>query len=170
MSYNPKSKPGILRLWSSFNGSTLGVTSDPIKNGDSSWLEFLAGQNRRSPALGSNIYVTLSLGNDDDIFSILAAIMMIKKGKDYSFKNYAGRMISFSRSIVGNRNDEVILVNISHKTDTGMITLQEITEFETVTRNILANIGYSKQKISDKVEQIMAQSSIQGDENIKNTR
>lgn len=170
MSYNPRSKPGTLRLWSSFNGSTLGVAADPIKNGDSGWLEFLASQTKRSSTLGSNIYVTLSIGNDDDVFSILVAILMLKQGKDYSFKNYAGRMISFSRSIVGNRKDEVILADIRHKTDIGMITPKEIDEFEIVTRSILANIGYSEQRIAEKVEQVMAQHSRQEDENTKDTR
>ena len=169
MSYNPKSKPGNLRLWSSYNGSMLGVGADPIKNGDSGWLEFLAGENRRSQAFGSNVYVTFSIGNDDDVFSILVAIMMAKKGKDYSFKNYAGRMISFSRSKVGSGKDEVILVNIRHKTDVGIITMKEIDEFEIVTRSILTKLGYSNQEIAEKVERVMAQSSIQEDENAKDT-
>ena len=164
MTYNPKSKPGTLTLWSSYNGSAPGVPADPIKNGDSGWSEYLAAANRRSPAFGSNVYVSLSIGSDEDVFFILAAIMMIKAGRDYSFRNFAGRAISFARSKAGIENQEVVLVKISHKTDIGILTLKEIDEFETVTRSILANLRYSEQQIAEKVERLMAQSTSQEDE------
>jgi hypothetical protein len=168
MSYNPKSKPGNLRLWSSYNGSLL--APDPIKNGDSSLLEFLASQFiRRGPFFGESSYVDFSIGNDDDVFSILAAIKMIKMGKDYSFKNYAGRKISFSQSKAGNENHGVVLVNIHYKTDIGNITLKEIDELEIVTRSILAKLKYSDQEIAEKVAHIIAQPSIQEDQNAKQT-
>ena len=165
--YDPKSKPGTLRIWSSYNGSMFGVGADPIKNGDSVWLELLANENRRSPAFGANIYLDFSIGSDDDVVSILAAIFMIKAGKDYSFKNFAGRMISFSQSKVGNGNHDIILVNVRHNENTGMITLKEIDEFEIVTRSILTNLGYSNQEIAEKVTYMIAQSSTQVDENAK---
>ena len=164
MTYNPKSKPGTLRLWSSYNGSALGVPADPIQNGGSGWSEYLAAENRRSPAFGSNVYVSISIGNDQDVFFILAAIMMIKNGRDYSFRNFAGRAISFIRSKAGSENQEVVLVNISHKSDIGMMTLKEIDEFEIVTRSILANLRYSEQQIAERVERLMAQSPYQEDE------
>ena len=168
ISYNPKSKPGNLRLWSSYNGSMLGT--DPIKNGDNALSEFLSHQFKRSSIFGANTYVDFSIGNDDDVFSILAAILMIKTGKDYSFKNYAGRIISFSRAKAGNDNYDVILVNIRHNTDAGIITLKEIDELEIITRSILANLGYSNQEIAEKVKSVIALSSIQEDENAKKTR
>jgi hypothetical protein len=168
ISYNPKSKPGSVRLWASHDGSILGP--DPLKNGDNSLLELLAHQSRRSPLLGSSTYATFSLGNDDDVFSISAAITMIKRGGDYSFKNYAGRMISFSRSKVGSENHEIVLVSIRHKTEVGILTMQELDEFEIVTESILANLGYSKQQIAEKVELLVAQFSNEGDENARNAR
>jgi len=168
ISYNPKSKPGNVRLWASHDGSILGP--DPLKNGDSSLLELLALQSRRSPLLGSSSYATFSIGNDDDVFSISAAITMIKRGGDYSFKNYAGRMISFSRSKVGSDNQEIVLVNIRHKSEIGILTLQEIDEFEIVTKSLLANLGYSKQQIAEKVELLVAQFSNEGDGNTMNAR
>jgi hypothetical protein len=167
MSYNPKSKPGNLRLWASYNGSLL--APNPIQNGDSSLLEFLASQFRRGPFFGESNYVDFSIGNDDDVFSILAACKMIKTGRNSSFKNYAGRTISFSCSKADNRNHDVILVQIRHKTATGMITPKEINELEIVTRNILSNLKYSKQEIAEKVEHAIAQSAIQEDENAKET-
>ena len=95
ITYDPKSKPGNLRLWSSSNDSL--VSLDPTKNGDSPLSEVVAHQFKRSSIFGANIYVDFSIGNDDDVFSILAATLMIKTGKDYSFKNFAGRMISGER-------------------------------------------------------------------------
>ena len=159
MTYNPKSKPGNLRLWSSYQGSLL--APDPIKNGDSSLLEFLASQFRRGPFFGESSYVDFSIGNDDDVFSILAAIKMIKMRKDYSFKNYAGRVISFSRSKAGDKNQDIVLVEVRHKTETGKVTPKEIDELEIITRKILSNLKYSNQEIAEKVERMIAQSSIQ---------
>ena len=161
LSYNPRSKPGSLTLWSSYNGSTLGVGLDPIKNGDSDLSELIAHQYRKSPAFGANIYVSFSIGSDDDVFSVLAAIRAIKQRKNYSFKNYAGREIFFSRSQAGEENQEVVLVNIRHKTDTGVLTLKEVDEFEDVTENILVGIGYSKQHIVKRVRLLMSQSTLQ---------
>ena len=170
LSYNPRSRPGSLTLWSSYNGSTLGMGTDPIKNGDSELSELVSHQFRKSPTFGTNIYVSFSIGSDDDVFSILAAIRTIKQGRNYSFKNYAGREFSFSKSQAGNQNREVILVNIRHKTETGILTLAEVDEFEKVTINILAGIGYSKQQITEKVKLFMSQSALQEEKSDKSVR
>ncbi len=163
LQYDPKSKPGNLRLWSSSYGS--GPGPDPTKKGDSAWSEFWALQERRSPPGGANVYVDFSIGNDDDVFSVLIAAVMIKAGNAYSFKNFAGRRIFFSRSKEDNKSHDIIRVEIQHKTDTGILTLPEIDELETVTRSILVKIGYSNQDIAEKVKYMIGQSSIQEGKN-----
>jgi hypothetical protein len=167
ISYDPKSKPGLVTLWCSHNVSAPGVGADPIRNGDDKWLEAVAQQSLYKTVFGTNSFVSFSIGSDDDVFSVLVAILMIKNGKDYSFQNFAGRAIAFSRSKVGNTNQEVVLVNIRHKTEIGMLTFKEINEFEIVTRRILAELGYSKLQVTQKIELLLAQSSQQGGENAK---
>ncbi|MBC7877235.1 MAG: hypothetical protein H7Y59_08710 [Anaerolineales bacterium] len=161
MKYNPKSKPGNLRLWSSYNGSI--GSADPIENGEDSFLELLSHQFNRPNIFGSTIYLDLSIGADDDIFLILVAVLMIREGKDYSFKNYAGRLVTFSRTKIGKNNYDIVLVNVRHKDNTGIITLKELDELEAVVRNILANLGYSNEEISNKVNRIVNQSLVQDD-------
>ena len=168
ISYDPKSKPGLVTLWCSFNGSLPAVGADPIKNGDDFSMEVLAQLSSNKGGFGTNVFVSFSVGSDDDIFSILAAILMIKSGKDYSFKNFAGREISFSRSQAGNDKQEVVLVHIQHKSELGIMTVKEINEFEIVTRRILAELGYSKQQVVQKVELLMVPVSEQDEGNAKN--
>ncbi|MAT45616.1 MAG: hypothetical protein CL609_25070 [Anaerolineaceae bacterium] len=157
ITYNPKSKPGHLQLWSSYNGSL--ISTDPLINGDSVLTEFLSHQFKNSSIFGANIYLYIAIGNDDDVFSILSAILMIKAGKDFSFKNFAGRMITFSLTKSSSKANDVILVRMRHNTEIGILMLKELNEFEIITRDILANIGYSKQEITDRVERIMTQNS-----------
>jgi hypothetical protein len=154
MTYDLKSKLGNLRLWSSYNGSI--GSADPIKNGDNSLLELLSTQFKRPNVFGSTIYLDMSVGEDDDVFSILAAVLMIREGKDYSFKNHAGRLATFSRTKVGKNNYDVVLVNVRHNDNTGIITLNELGELESVARNILANLGYSNEVISNKINAIVS--------------
>ncbi len=161
MKYNPKSKPGNLRLWSSYNGVIGGA--DPIKNGEGSFLELLSTQFKRPNIFGSTIYLDISIGADNDVFSILVAVLIIRDGKDYSFKNYAGRLVTFSQAKVGKNNYDIVLVNVRHNDNTGIITLNEIDELEVVVRNILANLGYSNEEISNKVNAKLNQSLVQDD-------
>lgn len=161
MKYDPKSKPGNLRLWSSYNGSI--GSADPTKNGNDSFLELLSTQFNRPNVFGSTIYLDLSIGEDDDVFSILVAVFMIREGKDYSFKNYAGRLVTFSRTKAGKNNYDIILVNVRHNDNTGIMTLNELNELEIVARNILANLGYSNEAISNKVNVVINQSLGQDD-------
>ncbi len=148
--YDPKSKPGRLSLWSSYRGSLL--APDPIKNGDSHLLEFLASQFRRGKFFGESSYVDYSLGSDDDLFSILAATNQIRVGRNYSFKNYAGRVISFSQAKVGIKNHEVIQARVQYKSEMGILTLKEVDEFGTLTKKIIAGLKYSDQEVTEESE------------------
>jgi hypothetical protein len=172
ISYDPRSKPGLVTLWCSFSGSLPAVGADPIRNGDDFLTEVLVQLSSTKGGFGTTVFVSFSVGSDDDLFSILAAILMIKSGKDYSFKNFAGREISFSHSQAGNNKQEVVLVHIQHKSEIGIMTLKEINEFEIVTRRILAELGYSKQQVVNTVQLLMTpafdQESEQEDGNARN--
>jgi len=163
ISYNPKSKPGRLSLWSSYRGSLL--APDPIKNGNSRLLEFLASQYRRGSFFGESFYVDYSLGSDDDLFSLLSAIDQIKAGRQYSFKNYAGRIISFSPAKEGAKGYEIIVAKVHHKSELGILVLKEIDELETVTRKLIANLKYSDQEIAERVRNMNSQVLLQESEN-----
>jgi hypothetical protein len=151
LSYDPKSKPGNLLLWSSHDGTTL--VADPLKNGDDAFLEILASRTARAA-----IYLHISIGSDDDIIFVLAATLMAKAGQDYSFKNYAGRLITFTRKEVEKNKGDVVFVTMRHKDQTGVITLREISELEIVAKSLLKNLRYSNQEIGEKVKAVMDKS------------
>jgi hypothetical protein len=144
LSYTPKSKPGNLMLWSYYNSTTL--AADPLKNGDDTFLEILASRTTRS-----SIYLHISIGSDNDVFDVLTATVMAKTGRDYSFKNHTGRLITFARKEVGKNKLGVVFVTARHIDQTGVITLNEINELEVVTKSLLKNLGYSNQEIAEKV-------------------
>jgi hypothetical protein len=158
INFNAKSKRGSLMLWSYYDGS--GIGTDPLVNGKNPLSEFLAHQFAAKGALfGANYSAEFPLGGDDDVLSILAALVMVKNGKEYSFSNYQDRMISFSVKKEGNENKELIIVKIRYSDKRGKLALDEVSELETLTKNILSNLGYSNQEIAEKTEHIIAQSS-----------
>jgi hypothetical protein len=149
--YDPKSKPGALLLWSAHDCATL--VADPLKNGDDAFFEILASKTTRAA-----IYLHISIGSADDVIFVLAATLMAKAGQDYSFKNYAGRVITFTRKEVDKHKSGVFFVTMRHKDQAGVVTLKEISELEIVAKNLLKNLGYSNQEIGEKVKAVMAKS------------
>src|SRR5687767_8295595 len=113
MSFNVKAKRGSLTLWSYYDGS--GIGTDPLVNVKSSVSELLAHQFAARGALfGANYSAEFPLGNENDVLSIIVALRMLTNGRDYSFSNFQGRMISFTLLKVGKENKVVIIVKIRY--------------------------------------------------------
>jgi hypothetical protein len=160
LKFHDKAKRGALTLWSYYDGS--GIGTDPLPNGKNSLIELLAIQFAARGALfGGNYSAEFPLGSESDVFSILVAAVMVKTGKEFSFSNYQDRIISFSPQKVGQENQVMIIVKIRYSSKIGILTLEEVNELETVTKDIFSNLGYSKQDIIGKLEQAIAQSSNQ---------
>jgi len=158
INFHISAKRGALILWSNYDGK--GVATDPLINGTDRITEFVAHQFAfRGALFGANYSAEFPLGSNRDVFSILAAAMMIKKGKEYSFSNYQDRMISFSLQKIGKENQEIIMVKIRYSNRIGILVREEIRELEILTKNILSELGYSKQGIAEKLENIMAETS-----------
>ncbi len=157
ISFNADTKRGSLILWSYFDG--FGVATDPLATDEGSLSEFLAYQAKRSPLFGANHSAEFPLGNDNDVWSILSALAMVKNGKEYAFSNYQDRTISFSREKTGKENKDIVIVKIRYSKNIGKLVLKEVSQLETLVKEILLNLGYSKQEISERLERVMTQSS-----------
>src|SRR5512138_2344167 len=149
MNFNVKAKRGALMLWSHYDGSGMGT--DPLVNGKDSISEFLSHQFAfRGALFGANYSTEIPLGSESDVLSILVAVTMLKNGKEFSFSNFQDRMISFTLKKVGKENQVAIVVKIQYSGNTGILTLEEVNELELLTKDILSNLGYSKQEIGEK--------------------
>jgi hypothetical protein len=156
ISFNPDTKRGSLLLWSYFDG--FGVATDPLTTGEGSLSEFLAYQAKRSPLFGINHSADIPLGGDNDLWSVLTALVMGKNGKEYSFTNYQDRMVSFSLEKTGKENKDIIIVKISYSKKTGKLLPREVSQLEPLMKEILSDLGYSKQEVVERLERVMTQS------------
>ena len=95
------------------------------------------------------------IGGINDLLSILSAIISTRRGKEFSFLNYEDRMISFQPTKEGKQQVEVVTVKIRYSSNTGKLVAYEIGELETVVRNLLINLGVTKQEITEKLESII---------------
>lgn len=61
-------------------------------------------------------------------------------------------MISFTTTKVDKDQKEVIIAKIRYNANSGKLTLEDVSELEMFTRNILSNLGFSNQEIVSEIE------------------
>ena len=152
--YESKRKSGSLVLWSSYDGTY--IAPDPTINGGNLLSQFLSIDSQR---YGGSHHIEIPVGDENDIFPLLASLIMIRDGKECSFSNFQDRKISFALTEAGAEKKKVISVKIRYNTNSGVLTFDEVNELEVIARDILSNLGFSKQEIVEKVESIIAQFS-----------
>jgi hypothetical protein len=156
--YDTDTKRGTLTLWSSYDGLQLGT--DPTVNGESLLSQYFsrfASPIFGNPFYGANRNTEFQIGDEKDVFSILASLVMVKTGRKFSFLSNEGRMISFSLGKEGKQEKEIITVKIQYG-NAGKLTLDEANTLEVTTREILQKLKYSNQDISERLESIMKDS------------
>lgn len=154
--YESKRKSGSLVLWSSYDGTN--IAPDPIINDKNPLSEFLGIDSQR---YGGSHYIEIPVGDENDIFPLLASLVMIRDGRECSFSNYQDRKVSFALTEAGPEQKKVISVKIRYNTNSGVLTFDELNELEVITKDILSNLGFSKQEIGQKLESIITQFSNQ---------
>ena len=148
--YNTLGKHGNITLWSSHSGSSAGA--DPISMGKSGWYKLdPVGFDALNSLLGSTSFTEIQIGDDKDVLSMFAALELAKSGREPAFSNYDNRKISFSRSHQANEKEEIIIVKIGASAKTGKLAIGEINELESLLKEILLELGYSKTEIAKKV-------------------
>jgi hypothetical protein len=75
---------------------------------------------------------------------MFAALELVKSGREPAFSNCDNRKISFSRSHQANEKEEIIIVKIGASAKTGKLAIGEINELESLLKEILLELGYSK--------------------------
>ncbi len=155
--YNTETKRGTVTFWSSYSGSLTGT--DPTVNGDSFLPELFAHQNAfKGTLFGTNQYSEIQIGDERDVFLLLAALVLSAKGRDFSFSSLEGRKLSFSLVIEGSAEKEIITIKVQYG-KAGKLTLDEANRLEFITREILQKAGFSIEEIKEGVEKIMAGAS-----------
>ncbi|MBI9049578.1 MAG: hypothetical protein JEZ00_09170 [Anaerolineaceae bacterium] len=142
MRFNIKSKRGMLKLWSWYNGTY--KPQDPVANGSSSFSEFLAHQGSRA---GGNFKTEIPLGEDNDLLFLLAAIYCLKHGKVVSFENYEGRFISLFITQEGKDQIDVYNIKITYNSYAGKLIHKELIMLERILIEKIYRIGYSKEEV-----------------------
>jgi len=82
---------------------------------------------------------------------MLAALELVKSGKEPAFSNYDNRTISFLKSKEGNEKEEIVLIKIGMTEKTGKLAIEEIDELESILKEILLESGYSKTEITERL-------------------
>ena len=150
--FDPKTKKGSLVLWSRYEG----LFVPPELNSSLSEASMLfLGKSR------ADYHANFPIGGINDLLAILAAIAWTKSGKEFSFSNYEDRKISFQPTKEGEEQQECVIVKIRYSTNIGKLVAYEITELETVVRNILLDLGLTTQQISEKLDNVVGESSNQ---------
>lgn len=154
--FNQKTKKGSLFLWSHYDGSYL--SPDIIANANNSSLDEATVLLLRKGLVA--YHAVFPIGGIKDLLSILAAIVSIRREKEYSFSNYEDRTISF-QPIKEGKEQGIVSVKIRYSTNVGKLIESEIIELETKVRGILTNLGLTNQEITERLKNLLDQSSSQ---------
>ena len=144
INFNPKTKIGSLLLWTHYDGSF--VLQSLIANANASKDEAMVLLFRQGIAENHAIF---PIGGIKDLLSILAATASMRQGKKYSFSNFENRTILFEPVKTIGENQGMAFVKIRYSTPVGKLIESEILELESMTVEILRNLGLTNLDITE---------------------
>jgi hypothetical protein len=148
--YDTDTKRGTLTLWSSY--SSVGSEAEAAEKAADPVSEFFVRQGAlREMLFGINRYTELQLGDEEDLLSLLAAVIAVKMGEDYSFMSREGRRITLSLEEVGSTENVIVNVKVQYGKE-GKLSLGEAGALAAIIKEILIGFGYSRTDIVDGVE------------------
>jgi hypothetical protein len=149
--YDTERKRGTLKLWSSYSGPITGANSEnqedvPSESNTHQDLltETLFRENQRTE---------FSITDEQDILSMLAALDSVLNANESSFLTKEGRKVTLFLKKEGKSKKDAITVKIQYGKD-AKLTMGEAHKLHTIAMNILRNLGYSDQEISEKRESV----------------
>lgn len=158
--YDTQRKRGTLKIWSSYSGSIIGV--NPIKNREDDLSKSIVRQkvrHQRETLFRANQHTEFLITDESDVLSLLASLIAVIHGQESSFTSREGRKITLSLKKEENWDKDAITVKIQYG-QAGKLTIGEAHKLQTVTRNILRDLGYSDQEIAKRLESIPQASPI----------
>jgi hypothetical protein len=148
--YDTQRKCGTIKLWSAYSGPIIDI--DAFKKNEGFLAEWIAHQeSQRKTPFRVNQYTEFLIADENDILSILASLVAVINGKEFSFTSEEGRKITLALNKEGKREKEVITVNIQYGI-AGRLTIGEAHKLQAIARKILRNLGYLDQEISAKLQ------------------
>ena len=152
--YATERKCGTLKLWSPFSHSVMGSDSDSTETQKDSSSKEIPGQKTLANMLfQENQQTEFALADESDLFDMLTALVAVKSGYESSFTSKEGRKIAFLlKKQVKSKND-VVTVHIQYS-KAAKLTMGEAHKLHTILMDILHDLGYSDEVISEKLENL----------------
>jgi len=135
--YDTQLKRGTIKLWSSHRDSRTGAES--VETGGS----FFEG----------NQHTEFMIADENDILPMVASLDAVMNGTEFSFTSKEGRKITLALDKKGTRKKDAITVDVQYS-KVGKLTMGEAHKLQSIAKDILRDLGYSDQKISEKLESI----------------
>jgi hypothetical protein len=150
--YATERKCGTLKLWSPLSRSVTG--SDPIEaEKDSLSNETLHQKTLANILFQESQQIEFAIADEPDLLNIVAALVAVKSGHESSFMSKEGRKIEFSFKKQGKSKKDVITVHIQYS-KAAKLTMGEAHKLHTILMDILHDLGYSDEEISEKLESL----------------
>jgi hypothetical protein len=135
---------------------------EPAKNSEGSPSKPIARprvRHQRETLFRASQHTEFLITDESDVLSFLASLIAVIHGQESSFTSKEGRKITLSLKKEENWDKDVITVKIQYG-QAGKLTVGEAHKLQTITRDILRNLGHSDQEISKKLERISQATSL----------
>jgi hypothetical protein len=155
--YDTQRKRGTIKLWSSYSGSITGADWIRTRAGSRSELN-TQQETPKTTFFRANQQTEFLLADENDVLSMLASLVAVLNGDQFSFTSKEGRKITFSLKKEGKWEKDIITVKLQYG-KAGKLTISEAHKLHTIAREILRDLGYSDQAISERLESVRRRSS-----------
>lgn len=149
--YDTERKSGTIKLWSSYSGSITG--SDSSETQDDPASNTVIHNALTETLFRGNQHTEFSIGDEQDLLSMLASLVAVKSGHESSFISKEGRRIAFSLRKQGAAKKNAINVAIQYGR-AAKLTMGEAHKLHTIVMDVLRELGYSDKEISEKLGSI----------------
>jgi hypothetical protein len=125
-----------------------------IKNQEGSPSEPIIRQDTLAETLfRENQQTEFSIADEQDLLAMLASLVAVKNGNKSAFTSKEGRRITLSLKKEGKSKKDVITVTIQYG-KAAKLTMGEVHKLHTIAMDILRDLGYSDEEISEHLETI----------------
>jgi hypothetical protein len=150
--YDTDRKRGTLKLWSPHSGPSTGADSIEDQNVSASRSTLRLGVFPEMFFKGDQ-QTEFSIADEHDIVAMLSSLALIMNGEDSFFTSREGRKITFYWKREENSKKGAIVVKIQYG-KAAMLTMGEAHKLLTIGMDILRDLGYSEQEISERLERL----------------
>ncbi len=142
--YDTDRKRGTIKLWSCSSPITGGDSIETFPSRPGILSEILFRENQQ---------IEFAIADEEEILSMLASLDSVRIGNHSSFTSKEGRKITFSWNKEVKSKKDLITVKIQYS-KAAVLTMGEAHKLHTIAKQILREMGFSEQEISEKLERL----------------